>query len=550
MSPPPTHTNPHPRPQDQLLYVKPVQTGYPADSDSRFVARVCASAPGGKKRKLEGNEPRGSQDTPILHSLGSSSFKTLFAWSNPISPHLASRKERRRVSDAEVVAATAAELSAFAAAGGDGSGPARFAMVETAGGVASPGPSGSLQVGGRRCRRCRWRAEATAPRIPRAQLPTACPPPPPAPQCDILRAVRLPAVLVGDHRLGGISATISAYESLLLRGYDVEAVVLMSDEDLGNASAIRQHFRGEVGGAWGRGRGAGAEGLGWAGWAACRAGRRPGLAAWAAGASGQGRRPAPGGPLRCPAPCLPSSPAQAHRMGSEFTVVALPMCAPPSEQPSSGALDPQLRAWLHASSKPFAGLLQLLKLRHQQRLLQLQSAKARAKASFWWPFTQHSNLGDGAVTVVDSRCAAHSPPGAALRGWRLAVARGAGACGCVQARALDLARLWRRCGEDWHVYTGPSIASSSGSGSGSEDASSSSSASSSPSSSLEPMLQPQYDAPSSWWTQTAASQQLQAEVARSVAYAAGRYMHVMFPENAHEPALQVGFGGARAAASS
>ena len=28
--------------------------------------------------------------------------------------------------------------------------------------------------------------------------------------------------------------------------------------------------------------------------------------------------------------------------------------------------------------------------------------------------------------------------------------------------------------------------------------------------------------------------QLQPEVARAVGYAAGRYMHVMFPENAHE----------------
>ena len=31
-------------------------------------------------------------------------------------------------------------------------------------------------------------------------------------QCDILRPGRLPAVLVGDGRLGGISATIAAVE--------------------------------------------------------------------------------------------------------------------------------------------------------------------------------------------------------------------------------------------------------------------------------------------------------------------------------------------------
>ncbi|KAL3510892.1 hypothetical protein ACH5RR_030293 [Cinchona calisaya] len=36
---------------------------------------------------------------------------------------------------------------------------------------------------------------------------------------------RLPTILVGDGRLGGISGTISAYESLKLHGYDVVAVV-------------------------------------------------------------------------------------------------------------------------------------------------------------------------------------------------------------------------------------------------------------------------------------------------------------------------------------
>lgn len=39
------------------------------------------------------------------------------------------------------------------------------------------------------------------------------------------RPFRLPAILVGDGRLGGISGTISAYESLKLRGYDIVAIV-------------------------------------------------------------------------------------------------------------------------------------------------------------------------------------------------------------------------------------------------------------------------------------------------------------------------------------
>ncbi|KAJ4301374.1 hypothetical protein N0V90_003466 [Kalmusia sp. IMI 367209] len=66
-------------------------------------------------------------------------------------------------------------------------------VVETAGGVLSPGPSG-------------------------------------IPQADIFRPLRLPVVLVGDHRLGGIASTISAAESLILRGYDISAVICFDDK--------------------------------------------------------------------------------------------------------------------------------------------------------------------------------------------------------------------------------------------------------------------------------------------------------------------------------
>jgi dethiobiotin synthetase/adenosylmethionine--8-amino-7-oxononanoate aminotransferase len=46
---------------------------------------------------------------------------------------------------------------------------------------------------------------------------------------------------VGDGSLGGISATIAAYEALLLRGFDVAAIVLM-DSGLANWKYLRQHF--------------------------------------------------------------------------------------------------------------------------------------------------------------------------------------------------------------------------------------------------------------------------------------------------------------------
>jgi dethiobiotin synthetase/adenosylmethionine--8-amino-7-oxononanoate aminotransferase len=49
-------------------------------------------------------------------------------------------------------------------------------------------------------------------------------------QADCYRPLRLPTVLIGDSRLGGISSTISSYESLLLRGYSIDAVLLFYDD--------------------------------------------------------------------------------------------------------------------------------------------------------------------------------------------------------------------------------------------------------------------------------------------------------------------------------
>ncbi|EEF36175.1 hypothetical protein RCOM_1630790 [Ricinus communis] len=78
-------------------------------------------------------------------------------------------------------------------------------IVETAGAVASPGPSSTLQ-------------------------------------CDLYRPFRFPGVLVGDGRLGGISRTISAYESLKLRGYDFVAVVF-EDHGLVNEVPLLSYLR-------------------------------------------------------------------------------------------------------------------------------------------------------------------------------------------------------------------------------------------------------------------------------------------------------------------
>ncbi|KAJ3477169.1 hypothetical protein NLI96_g10655 [Meripilus lineatus] len=52
----------------------------------------------------------------------------------------------------------------------------------------------------------------------------------------------LPTILVGDSRLGGISATISSYESLLLRGYIVDLILLLRDEYYRNWEYLQPYF--------------------------------------------------------------------------------------------------------------------------------------------------------------------------------------------------------------------------------------------------------------------------------------------------------------------
>jgi dethiobiotin synthetase/adenosylmethionine--8-amino-7-oxononanoate aminotransferase len=93
---------------------------------------------------------------------------TLYAWQQAVSPHLAVEREGRPVSDEAVQRTIEAELGVATSAN------CEFVLVETAGGVASPAPSGTLQ-------------------------------------CDLFAPLQLPAILVGDGGLGGISATICAY---------------------------------------------------------------------------------------------------------------------------------------------------------------------------------------------------------------------------------------------------------------------------------------------------------------------------------------------------
>jgi dethiobiotin synthetase/adenosylmethionine--8-amino-7-oxononanoate aminotransferase len=61
-------------------------------------------------------------------------------------------------------------------------------------------------------------------------------------QLESYRPLFLPTVLVGDSKLGGISSTISSYESLLLRGYIVDAILLFRDDYYRNCDYLSPYF--------------------------------------------------------------------------------------------------------------------------------------------------------------------------------------------------------------------------------------------------------------------------------------------------------------------
>ncbi|KAF2454956.1 onanonoxo-7-onima-8-eninoihtemlysoneda [Lineolata rhizophorae] len=167
-------------PSYAVHYLKPVSTGPEAEADDRHICRFA-----GKRTQS----------------------KCLFQFSLPVSPHVAARLDGNVPSAESLIGLVSAEFSKYAKEKN------AVAVVETAGGVLSPGPSAESQA-------------------------------------DLYRPLRLPVILVADHRLGGIGTSLSAYESLRIRGYDVDAVVIFKNEEnggiLGNHEYLSDFFRKEV----------------------------------------------------------------------------------------------------------------------------------------------------------------------------------------------------------------------------------------------------------------------------------------------------------------
>lgn len=155
-----------------MAFLKPVSTGPDSEADDRHISKFAPDV----------------------------SNKTLFQYKIPVSPHIAAKLSNTTIPSNDNLLFQCRDYAAQCANIGR-----KWLFVETAGGVHSPGPSGTTQA-------------------------------------DMYAPLRLPVVLVGDSRLGGISQTISAFESLRMRGYDVESVVLFKEDKYQNFDYLSEYF--------------------------------------------------------------------------------------------------------------------------------------------------------------------------------------------------------------------------------------------------------------------------------------------------------------------
>ena len=272
----------------KVCYIKPVQTG---ELDEYFVSLYT--------------NPQGIQDMFL---------RTLHHWSSSMSPHLASRVNANEgpISDADLVIGLKREIRAFTNSDDAPNSKPLFTVVETAGGVLSPGPSKSLQA-------------------------------------DIYRSLRLPIILVGDSKLGGITTTLSAYESLRLRGYTVHAIVMIEHpgtNKYGNVLMIREHLERSLSSS----------------------------------------------------SAFPNTENSDYGSMPKWAVNKVPKVFRMFPLPS----DKLLHNWFRENSDEFSALFDHLAEAVDEETSRLMNMRKEGQEIVWWPFTQHASVGDGDVTFIES----------------------------------------------------------------------------------------------------------------------------------------------------
>ncbi|GJN36790.1 hypothetical protein PR202_gb25686 [Eleusine coracana subsp. coracana] len=212
-------------------YLKPLQTGYPADSDARFVftrapalLRANPSFPPRHppRRLLPHPVPvprRGSGPGPQREPGGRREMRRGRGGGN----------QGARVQDGVRVEGACVAAPGSGEGGDVRDGPGGQGFRGAVAGGRRVGAGGGVEGAGDGRRGGQpWPVWHAAVR----PIPVRAP-------------FRLPAILVGDGRLGGISSTLSAYETLLLRGYDVGAVIL-EDRALSNDKFLLSYLEKRV----------------------------------------------------------------------------------------------------------------------------------------------------------------------------------------------------------------------------------------------------------------------------------------------------------------
>jgi len=188
-------------------YIKPLQCG---GSDEAFVLKHL------NNNNLNANKQAQTQTqiSSPSRDYDDNGAHTLFHWDTPASPHFASRLENKPVSDQMVISTLQDKISSIATPSASSSSPTKKIWIETAGGVLSPSSASPLNTKTRHASGSKSDSESN--------LNWGW-----STQADLYKPLHLPAILVGDGRLGGISATLSALESLIVRGYDIHGIVLI-----------------------------------------------------------------------------------------------------------------------------------------------------------------------------------------------------------------------------------------------------------------------------------------------------------------------------------
>ena len=223
------HHHPHPH---IVHYIKPLQCGsLKTGGDQGFVERYVTNI-------LQKNSNHHST-TPTTTTTPKFTAQTLFQWSTPASPHVACSLEQSPVSDVEVLHKLHTTLSSSwqipptSTSTSTTSTTATTTYIETAGGVLSPSSSSPHNHHPQRHVMTPPTSQNKNANQDQCHHHENIPPWGWTLQGDLYRQSSVLmsrstwVILIGDGRLGGISTTISALESLLLRGYDIAAIVFL-----------------------------------------------------------------------------------------------------------------------------------------------------------------------------------------------------------------------------------------------------------------------------------------------------------------------------------